>query len=198
MYTKMITAQTSDGPSKGLIYKLKQSYDINKYLRLSASKFTPLKNHTFDNVLNWGDDWQIIERDKPTFLTYSFQNVAIKIDHFSYQSASEWCFSKRNALYGANIKSNILLQAPTFTDLCGSSSLCQSTKSKFFSVTDTSTIFTSFTFISYDSSCDTNGVHFSGSGIDFFGTMYKITLCTKSRFINLFHSFTFLYIFAFC
>ena len=171
-YSKIFSVSTSDGPSNGLISKLKEKYHTNNFVKISACDF----DGTDSDILTWGKNCQIRESSlspNPVFLTYSFPKLAIKLTNFSFQTAKESCYSLESSFYGANQEKTVILQNLYLYDICGLP-YCNSEETNFYSVLDSTTLFTSFTFLSYNGSCPLNAKHFASSGIDFFGTLYQI------------------------
>ena len=172
-YSKIFSAGTSDGPSNGLIKKLNDKYDINNFVKIS----TCTCDGKDSDILTWGKNWQVRDypsSPNPLFLTYSFQKLALKITNFSFQTPIQLCYSLISSFYGANQEKTVFLQNIYLYDICGRSEHCTSKETLFYSVSDSTTLFTSFTFLVYNGSCPEYAKHFASSGIDFFGTLHQI------------------------
>ena len=179
-----ISAEFQNDPSNGLIKKLREQNIIYRYLNISTPLYTL---GDVDFLFSWGNKWQLSSYVSPSFIYLSFHESGLKLSGYSIKAPDGICYAKQWYLYGFNEHRITYLGEGGLDDICGHQTKCLVSQNDVFQASvDSSDIFNSILFVSKNGSC-TNSNHFSGSGFELYGSLYKlrpILTCSHNSIIH--------------
>ena len=172
MILKPFYTTNSETIESGLIHYLIQTNKVNEFIQISGDDFQISDSSA---IIEWGKQWQIDEGEGFPFLRFFFPNGGISLSKFAFRGYEGLCFSTILYLYGFSNDNIIFLAKESLNELCGEDRHCNSNETVLFNVNDTTSVFNSLLFTANNGSCSTH-IHISGSGIEFFGTIFKTIL----------------------
>ena len=172
--------------SPGILNMINNDQYILKYFKYSSSKVDRGKNKT--SILRWGISCQYFSNEGPAYLSLSFFPFAIHLTNYSVQTSPDSCYSKTWNLFGIQDNKTVFLDKQTFSNICKPTEeepdLCGVKKSNLFTVKETNEIFTTFLITSENGSCAAHGNHISFTGLEFYGTIYRLPTSATCHIIK--------------
>ena len=169
MIRKPFLTTNSENIEEGLIHLLTERNRVEKFIQTSGYNF---RNGNSSSLLEWGTKWQVDKGDSLPFLRFFFPNGGITINKFAFQTADNLCYTPALILYGFRNDTIEFLDNYNLEEICGPNRYCSTSESTMFSLPDSISYFDSILITTTNGSCP-NNYHISGSGIEFFGTLYK-------------------------
>ena len=184
---KIISKNISDGESNGILSYISSNSFIRSYLTISYPQSGYVDKNAF---YNWGSHIHLYSITNYVYLSYTFENYAISLTHYTMRGYKDSCYAKSWELYGINHENAVPIDYGDSSGICDfSNEICNSSITKTFIINSNYSLtpFSSFLFISNNGSCPHAANHFAMTGLELFGTLYSTIqiICTVSMKPNI-------------